>query len=205
MNPQSKYILFYSNNCIHSREFLNQLYKNQPFFEAFIKVDVEKSKVNIPKCVTAVPTIIIRSPNMKPQVFTGDEVFHWYNKLMSRLDNASSKSKASGVPSVMGSGTNSSIGGVLDYDPCAMSGFSDGFAFLDDKVSKTNPLEHQFEFLSGGHGNMIGNNMSLEPTSQIKDKSQDKSELEARMEQLMAQRSNDIPQTPNRKGGEPMV
>jgi hypothetical protein len=205
MNPQSKYILFYSNNCIHSREFLNQLYKNQPLFEAFIKVDVEKSKVNIPKCVTAVPTIIIRAPSMKAQVYTGDEVFNWYNKLLSRLDNASSKNNPSTASSSMGSGTSSSIGGVLDYDPCAMSGFSDGFAYLDDKTSKMNPLEHQFEFLSGGGGGNLMGNMSLDPTSQLKDKGQDKSELDARMEQLMAQRARDAPQQPNRKGGESVV
>ena len=201
MNPQSKYILFYSNNCIHSREFINQLYKNQPLYNKFIKVDVQNAKVTIPKCVNHVPAVIIRTPRMKPQVFIGDEVFHWYNQFLSRLQKSSGKVKEPAASSAMGSGTSSSIGSVLDYDPCAMSGFSDNFAFVDDKQAKTNPIEHQFEFLGGGSvGGLVGGmSMNGQPT----DQDTDKSELEARMEDLMARRAMDTPQAPKREGGGP--
>ena len=205
MNPQSKYILFYSNNCIHSREFINQLYKNQPLYNKFIKVDVQNAKVKIPKCVNHVPAVIIRTPRMKPQVFVGDEVFHWYNQFLSRLQKSSGKVKEPAISSAMGSGTTSSIGSVLDYDPCAMSGFSDNFAFVDDRQAKTSPIEHQFEFLGGGGIGMAGGSMAGEvPMSgQSTDENTDKSELEARMEDLMARRAMDTPQAPKREGGGP--
>ena len=140
---------------------------------------------------------------MKPQVFVGDEVFNWYNQFTSRLQKTS---KPPTKDSPMGSGTHSSIGSVLDYDPCAMSGFSDNFAFLDDRVAKTNPIEHKFEFLNGGgHAAGVGGGggMSVESAGQMSDKGQDKSEMEARMEQLMAQRAMDAPKSPKREGGGP--
>jgi len=230
MNPQSKYILFFSNNCIHSREFINQLYKNQPLFKKFIKVDVQNAKVNIPKCVNAVPAIIIKTPRMKPQVYIGDEVFTWYNHFQSRLERAtpsSSSSIGSGSGgngrtqgSALGNGTHSSVAGILDYDPCTMSGFSDNFAYIDDKSINTNPIEHKFEFLNNPMGvgsdvgssqdTPIGGGMSegipggrleqnLNQTQSLK--SENKSELDKAFEQLQAQRSMEVPQTPQRKGG----
>ena len=203
MNPQSKYMLFYSNNCIHSREFINQLYKNQPVYNAFIKIDVQNTKVNIPKCVKAVPTIIIKSVNASPQVFTGDEVFKWYNQLLSRLQQASAAPTQQGPSSNLGNGTAKSLGSILDYDPCTMSGFSDNFAYVEDKTIQSNPIEHQFEFVGRS---MAPASMQMSGQGQGgpqvgKSKDEDKNALAGAYEQMMAQRAMDVPQPPERKSG----
>lgn len=199
MNPESKYILFYSKNCIHSRELLNQLYKNQGVYNKFIKIDVQNTTVKIPKCVSAVPTIIIRNPRMKPQVFTGDEVFNWYNHFLSRIENRKNAQKEKSQ-SDLGGGTNSSVGGVLDYDPCAMSGFSDNFSLLDDGLAKTNPFEHQFEFLGGRPSNAFVGRPNFGQQSNMNEE-EDKGMLGKKMEELMAQRAMEVPDAPKREGG----
>jgi len=192
-------MLFYSNNCIHSREFINQLYKTPAIYSSFIKIDVQNTKVNIPKCVKAVPTIIIKSVNTSPQVFTGDEVFKWYNQLMSRLQK-SDPSKGPAPASNLGNGTAKSLGGISDYDPCTMSGFSDGFAYLEDKTVQSNPIEHQFEFL-GRSMHPVENMAQMQTQVGGKKSDEDKNGLAGDYERLMAQRSMDIPQPPERKTG----
>ena len=198
MNPQSNYMLFYSNNCIHSKEFISQLYKNPAIYNKFIKIDVQNTKVTIPKCVKAVPTIIIKSANASPQVYTGDEVFNWYNQLLSRLR----KNDVSTVPtSNLGNGAAKSVGGIADYDPCTMSGFSDGFAYLEDKTVQSNPIEHRFEFLGRNSVHPVENMASMQTQVGGKKSTEDKNGLAGAYEQLMAQRSLDIPQPPERKSG----
>jgi len=73
MNNNNKYILFYSNFCSNSKEFITQLYKTK-YYELFMKVCVDKKDIKIPKQITAVPTIIV--PNY-PRPLTGGEAFFW--------------------------------------------------------------------------------------------------------------------------------
>jgi len=208
MDPQSKHILFYSNNCPHSREFINQLYKNQPLYSKFIKVDVQTAKVNIPKCVNAVPAIIIKTPRMKPQVYVGDEVFVWYNQFLSRIEKASSAPTKTKMGSTLGNGSHSTSGGILDYDPCTMSGFSDNFSLLGENTSQSDPIAHQFEFLSEHNSNVGDFDPNKTPTfsdtsskNNDSDKNEKKSQLESALERLNAQRALDVPAPPQRKGG----
>jgi len=203
MDPQSKYILFYSNNCVHSKEFLNHIYKNQPLFKKFIKINVENTNVKIPKAINAVPAIIIRNPRMpKPQIYIGDEVFQWYNLFCSRIQQNQEPSQSK--PSPLGSGTSSSVGGILDFDPCTMSGFSDNFSLLSLDSQQNNPIEHQFAFLGGlDNQGPVQGPISLDSQNQTNDDMNSKSELEQRLEQLQASRAMEVPKPPNRQGGGP--
>jgi len=206
MNPQSKYTLYYSNNCIHSKEFISQLYKNQSIYKKFNKIDVQNTIEEIPQYVKAVPTIVIKPVNATPQIYTGDEVFKWYNQLVSRLISRLKKSDTASIPtSNMGNGTAKSLGNIADYDPCTMSGFSDGFAYLEDKAVQSNPIEHRFEFLGRGNSlHPVENMKQMQTQVGGKKSDEDKNGLAGAYEQLMAQRSLDVPPPPERKAGTDM-
>lgn len=73
-------VLFYSNNCEHSKKFLIGLMKTN-FNDLVRKVCVDKRDVKIPSIVTDVPTLIARGIN-RPLV--GEQVFAW-------LENETSK------------------------------------------------------------------------------------------------------------------
>lgn len=66
-------VLFYSNNCEHSKKFLIGLMKTN-FNDLVRKVCVDKRDVKIPSIVTDVPTLIARGIN-RPLV--GEQVFAW--------------------------------------------------------------------------------------------------------------------------------
>ncbi len=66
-------VLFYSNNCSHSKAFLAALYKTS-FNDAIRKICVDRGDVKIPKIITEVPTLIARGIQ-RPLV--GDQVMSW--------------------------------------------------------------------------------------------------------------------------------
>lgn len=74
-------VLFYSNNCEHSKKFLISLMKTN-FNELVRKICVDKKDVKIPSIVTNVPTLVARGIN-RPLV--GEQVFSW-------LENETAKS-----------------------------------------------------------------------------------------------------------------
>lgn len=66
-------VLFYSNNCSHSRAFLASLYKT-PFNDLVKKICIDKGDVKIPRIITEVPTLIARGIQ-RPLV--GEQVQAW--------------------------------------------------------------------------------------------------------------------------------
>jgi hypothetical protein len=66
-------VLFYSNNCEHSKKFLINIMKTN-FNDLVRKVCVDKRDVKIPSIVTDVPTLIARGIN-RPLI--GEQVFSW--------------------------------------------------------------------------------------------------------------------------------
>lgn len=123
------YILFYSNKCMHSKEFLVLLSKDSSLDRKFIKVNVDNRGVKIPPYVKKVPSAIIPM-NGSPNLLVGVNIFKWYN------DNHQKSSQG-------GQGQRSNQ--ILDYDPFGMAGYSDTFSFLDDK---SEPLKKAFSFLN---------------------------------------------------------
>ena len=66
-------VLFFSNNCSHSRAFLAALYKT-PLNDLVRKICIDKGDVKIPRIITEVPTLIARGIQ-RPLI--GDQVSAW--------------------------------------------------------------------------------------------------------------------------------
>jgi hypothetical protein len=124
MNNKNRYILFYSNNCPYSKEFLTLLYKS-PLYNEFIKLCIEDANVKnrIPKNILSVPTIIMKTPDGKMQL-EGTQIFEWFNSIS---DNA-------GPDKINEPGA---------FSPLEMGSYSDGFSFIES----TTPMSHSFSFV----------------------------------------------------------
>jgi hypothetical protein len=73
-------VLFYSNNCDHSKTFITNLMKTK--LNDFVrKICVDGNNVKIPSVVKSVPTLIARGIN-RPLV--GDQVFAWLENEISK-------------------------------------------------------------------------------------------------------------------------
>jgi len=82
-------ILFYSDYCIHSKNFLNGLMKHQELFDSFIRINIDVDVTtkqrpnvfyNIQKelgiQIKEIPTIITPGPE---HVLTGADAFEWFD------------------------------------------------------------------------------------------------------------------------------
>ena len=83
IGESNTYIVYYSNYCLNSKEFINILCKT-PVYNKFIKVNVSDANVNIPPFVKSVPTIIVPNVN-RPLV--GEEVFKWLDETSEKRIN----------------------------------------------------------------------------------------------------------------------
>ncbi len=117
------YILFYSNKCNHSKEFLVLLTKDPELNKKFIKINVDTRGVKIPPYVKSVPSAIIPM-NGSPSLLVGVNIFKWYDENHK---------------------INVQSGSIMDYDPMGMTGYSDSFSFLD---GKNEPLKKAFSFVN---------------------------------------------------------
>ncbi len=112
-------VLFFSNNCSHSRAFLTALYKT-PFNDLVRKICIDKGDVKIPRIITEVPTLIARGIQ-RPLV--GDQVGAWLENELQK--GSSQKSNADlGCYSFSGKDNYSVIGEVND-DMSVCNSFAD--------------------------------------------------------------------------------
>lgn len=170
MSNKKNLVLFYSNKCEHSKEFLILLHKDNSLNEQTTKVNVDNSNIKIPPYIKSVPSLII-TENNKPSLLVGSKIFEWYNKKHKQ---------------------NIATNEIMEWDPCAMAGYSDGFSylenkdamkksysFIDDSDKINTPDESNFESSdgSGGGGSKSG---------QIKTK------LDNDYESFMSSRSSDV-------------
>lgn len=184
MSNSQNHILFYSKQCQYSKEFLNELYKDVELFNKFIKVDVNDKKIKLPAYIKSVPTILVPGNYGKSTMLTDNDVFNWLDMMKNGKVNKQQSTQQSTQPSPQ----NSSQGGIADYDPFGMSGFSDGFAYLNDNAA---PMDKSFEFLNG---NTANSNLSMTiPSDDALDSNKLKNEAAERaMKQLEAARARDI-------------
>ena len=176
----NEYVLFYSKDCVHCEEFMNELYKNQDMYKLFHLINVNDTKIKLPRYVQSVPTLIINESNLqRPQIKVGNDVFEWY------------KSKAEENNKQMSSG-------ILDWDPSMMTGYSDNFSaldnsdekdrnfvYLDSRSDRINTPDAQNSGLKGSSNN--NNRGSSRQQNFAKSKSQ------INLEQLRKQRAMDMP------------
>lgn len=69
----NKYILFYSNRCIHCNKLIN-IINNKTLQDKFKYISVDDNTIKIPEIIKSVPTLIVKGIN-KPLI--GKEVFLW--------------------------------------------------------------------------------------------------------------------------------
>lgn len=162
----NNHILFFSNYCNHSKEFIERLYKSG-LYDKFTRICVDDNKYKIPPQIQSVPAVIVPDYDYPLE---GEDAFNWIEQL---------------------SQNNSQTSGIEAYDCMNMSGFSDSFCSLTNDT----PLDHAFSFIGRGEfsiqtpeednggGGMNGNggrgNM-------------EKSDLEKNYDKLMQQRSLEI-------------
>ena len=140
-------ILFYSDYCVHSTNFINVLMKHQDIFDAFIRVNIDvdaktkkrpdifyKVQNALQYKIVEIPTIIIANGEY---VLTGVEAFKW---LESQLNKVEEKEELTGFNSIeMGSFSDT-------YSSYGSSGLNDGvreqsFKFLGKPDIKINTPE----------------------------------------------------------------
>ena len=127
-------ILFYSNYCIHSTNFINALIKYPEIFESFIRINIDvdpetKRRPNsfyeiqsiLQLKITEIPTIIVDSGNY---VLTGKEAFKWLNFQISQEDKE-----------------------LTPFNPIEMGSFSDSYANYGSN-DMNNATEQSFKFIN---------------------------------------------------------
>lgn len=112
-------VLFFSNNCSHSRAFLAALYKT-PFNDFVRKICIDKGDVKIPKIITEVPTLIARGIQ-RPLV--GEQVTAW---LENEIKKGTSQNSNAELQCYSFSGKdNYSVIGEVNDDMSVCNSFAD--------------------------------------------------------------------------------
>jgi hypothetical protein len=166
---QNDHILFYSNKCLHSKELLNLLLKDVELNKKFTKVNIDNQNIKIPPYVKSVPTAIV-SVNGKPSLMVGSQIFTWYNQTHSK---------------------NVELQSIQDWDPLAMSGYSDGFSYL----TNADAMKKSFSFLTDSEGIITPDERNYSNDEGGGKKSQEKTQLDNDYESLVNKRNFDVPST----------
>lgn len=168
----SDYILFFSNKCLHSKELLNLLSKSVDINQKFKKINIDNQNIKIPPYIKSVPSAIVPQDG-SPSLLVGKKIFDWLNQFNKQ--NSQNEGQ-----------------GIMDWDPCTMSGYSDGFSYLEtDDVMKKN-----FSFIN--ENNSISTPDEKNYSGNESNKNQPKTQLDNDYENFMNQRTSDIPNAPAR-------
>lgn len=151
MDSDNTFVVFYSNYCNHSKIFLTNLKRiDDSLYRSFMKVCVDNNP-SVPKAIQSVPTIIVPS---HPHPLTDSSVTMWLDTLasqyVSNTQPSISKPSQNNPTTIDSSGpTETDSSGIMPYVSGEMgTQFSDGFSFLDSSPQSSQPIEHQFAFLS---------------------------------------------------------
>lgn len=169
------YLLFYSNKCLHSKDFLTILSKDVKLNQKFTKINIDNKSIKLPPYVKAVPSAII-TVNGQPQLLVGTAIFKWYAETHKKVV-AQQEEK------------------ILDWDPMAMTGYSDGFSYLDNA---SDPQKKSFAFLGGNDGSIYTPDEKSFGTNDDKKSGGAKTELDINYEKLMNNRNHEVPNAPTR-------
>lgn len=169
------YLLFYSNKCLHSKDFLTILSKDVKLNQKFTKINIDNKSIKLPPYVKAVPSAII-TVNGQPQLLVGTAIFKWYAETHKKVV-AQQEEK------------------ILDWDPMTMTGYSDGFSYLDNS---SDPQKKSFAFLGGNDGSIYTPDEKSFGTNDDKKSGGAKTELDLNYEKLMNNRNHEVPNAPTR-------
>jgi len=168
----SDYVLFYSNKCLHSKELLTLLYKDNELNQKFTKINIDSTNVKIPPYVKAVPTAIITT-NGEASLLVGSNIFKWYNQRHAKVVEEQ---------------------GIQDWDPHTMTGYSDGFSYLEN----SDVMKKSFAFLTDNENNIVTPDEKNYSDNGKGKKNEPKTELDSQYENFVSLRKNDMPGAPQR-------
>ncbi len=188
MATKQNYIVFYSNQCCYSKEFLSKLYKNVDMYRKFVKVNIDSYQGKIPPYVKNVPTIIVPGQG-KNNIYVGDDVFNWLTNLNPNIGN----NMGNNIDNKIDGNIIGNRDGIMDYDPAGMGGFSDGFAFIENSEQ---PMDKTFSLINKQNTSMI-----TPPNDEALDADKLKNEAAGRaMEELKATRDREVTTPRHREG-----
>lgn len=171
-NRDDEYLLFYSNKCLHSKEFLTILTKDVQLNKKFTKVNIDNKNIKLPPYIKAVPSAII-TINGNPQLLVGSSIFKWYNETHKQTIQQQE---------------------ILDWDPTTMTGYSDGFSYLDNG---NDAHKKSFAFLNERHEIYAPDEKSFGGSDDRKNGGI-KTEMEMNLERMKNQRDLEVPNAPTR-------
>ena len=186
MNNSNAHVLFYSEKCPHSREFIN-LINNTRYGSVFRRCCVERM-AKIPNGIFEVPTIIVPGYNVP---LSGDNVFKWFKQVAgempsmrnsttresmepkrvtppvpprrpppeARVSSHQTQSTTNREPTSVGGHSSPETNNTGEPSPFGLelsAGFSDIYSYIDDDAGK--PLVHSFEYIDGSNTSIKGGN-----------------------------------------------
>ena len=150
------HLLFYSNRCTHSRQFLQQLQSLPNLATSVHQVCIDTTpRERIPSTVRSVPTLIVAG-NLNPLV--GDAAFQWLHTERQRAQQQaaqqSQQQQAMGGGGGGGGGAVAAVGGEPSAWQSTEMGasFSDTYSFLNG--GDVNNIPKNFAFVQGEAANV---------------------------------------------------
>lgn len=217
MSDSQQFVVFYSNSCPHSKDFLVRLKQfDQSLFDNFVKICVDSNQ-SIPECIDSVPTIIVPTHSYP---LTDNAVFMWldtvaenYRKKENDTQFIHAQRQSNPQKEITNQGPQNTSpqvkdsNGIMPYVPGEMgTAYSDQFSFLDGNMG----ISHNFSFLddkisaqSHSSGQLqqsaIPNSGSIDRPMMSKEC---RTDIDANYEKFVSCRDNDpyIAQAPKRCG-----
>ena len=137
----------------------------------------DNKSIKLPPYVKAVPSAII-TVNGQPQLLVGTAIFKWYAETHKKAPEQQQQQNA-----------------LLDWDPMAMTGYSDGFSYIDNS---NDPQKKSFAFLGGNDGSIYTPDEKSFGGNDDKKSGGAKTELDLNYEKLMNNRNHEVPNAPTR-------
>lgn len=149
-------LLFYSNRCPHSKQFLTECQTNN--IQAFHKICIDNTpRERIPASVTSVPALVFAGTN---QCLQSEQAFQWLKQQKHEQQQRRQQQQQAGLAG-NGESTNARPGEPSAWQSTEMgASFSDTYSFLDNSYTESGtgqPLKEN----TGGSGSTIPKNFAF--------------------------------------------
>jgi len=187
--PAPIHICFYSNRCLHSKAFIDEV-KNTSYVKEikFICVDPSPNRSSLPSWLKQTPTLVISG---EPEPRINSEVTNWLYE--RKLKDSGSKGDGGAGGSEPEPYLDMEMGG----------GFGDSYSFITADTSAQGnggmTMKHNFTYLNGQDGVGTREASSFQTTDSNAKRSKKEELLDAQMQQYISQRDAGMPQRINRQ------
>ena len=155
-------LLFYSNRCPHSKQFLKECQTHH--ITSFHKICIDSTpRERIPAIVKSVPALVFAGSN---QCLQSEQAFQWLKQQIHEQQQKRQQQQQAGQTGVAGNGVAQGGGGGGTGEPSAWqstemgASFSDTYSFLDNSFTESGagmPLKEN----TGGSGSTIPKNFAF--------------------------------------------